>query len=117
MTGPMDDLADRTCEPCHGGIPPLTDEALAPLAAELPDWEVVDGHHLRRQFRFPDFARALALVNAIGTEAEAQGHHPDLELSWGRVTVTWFTHAIDGLAEADFVMAARTDRIASEITS
>ncbi len=110
----MDDLADRTCEPCHGGIPPLTAEQIAPLARALPDWEVIDGHHLTRRFSRPDFASALALVNAIGAEAEAQGHHPDLELGWGRVTVTWSTHAIDGLAEADFVMAARTDRLAQE---
>ena len=105
-------LADQTCQPCRGGVPPLTAAAIAPLAAQLPAWEVVRGHHLRREFTFPDFATALAFVNRIGAEAEQQGHHPDLELGWGRVVVTLFSHKIDGLAEADFVMAAKIDRLA-----
>jgi len=104
-------LADQTCIPCRGGVPPLTPEQIAPLAAQVPGWQVVDGHHLHREFRFPDFKTALAFVDAIGAEAEAQGHHPDLELAWGRVGVTLYTHKIDGLAEADFVMAARIDRL------
>ncbi|MHC5211871.1 MAG: 4a-hydroxytetrahydrobiopterin dehydratase [Planctomycetota bacterium] len=104
-------LADQTCQPCRGGTPPLTRERITPLAAQLPDWKVVNDHHLRRTFRFSDFAGALAFVNVIGAEAEAQGHHPDLELGWGRATVTLFTHKIDGLAEADFVLAARIDRL------
>jgi 4a-hydroxytetrahydrobiopterin dehydratase len=104
-------LADETCQPCRGGVPPLGAAALAPLAAQVPAWTVVRGHHLRREFEFPDFATALAFVNRIGAEAEKQGHHPDLELAWGRVAVTLFTHKIDGLAEADFVMAAKIDRL------
>jgi 4a-hydroxytetrahydrobiopterin dehydratase len=104
-------LADQTCRPCRGGVPPLTRAQIAPLAAQVPDWEVVNDHHLRRVFAFPDFARALAFVAAIGAEAEAQGHHPDLELGWGRVVATLFTHKIDGLAEADFILAARIDRL------
>ena len=92
-------------------LPPLKPAAIAPLAAQVPDWEVVRDHHLRREFTFPDFATALAFVNRIGAEAEAQGHHPDLELGWGGVAITMFTHKIDGLAEADFVMAAKIDRL------
>jgi 4a-hydroxytetrahydrobiopterin dehydratase len=105
-------LADQTCLPCRGGVPPLAAAAIAPLAAQVPAWEVVRGHHLRREFTFPDFVTALAFVNRIGAEAEQQAHHPDLELGWGRVAVTLFTHKIDGLAEADFVMAAKIDRLA-----
>ena len=104
-------LADRTCEPCKGGTPRLTHAQIAPLAAQVPDWAVVDDHHIHREFGFPDFATALAFVNAAGAEAESQGHHPDLELAWGRVGVEIFTHKIGGLAEADFVLAARIDRI------
>jgi 4a-hydroxytetrahydrobiopterin dehydratase len=104
-------LADRTCEPCRGGVPPLPPERIAPLAAQVPAWEVVRSHHLRREFRFPDFAQALAFVNRVGAQAEAQGHHPDLELAWGRVVVSIWTHKIDGLAEADFILAARIDRL------
>jgi len=93
------------------GVPPLTAEQIAPLAAQTSGWSVVDDHHIARDFAFPDFATALDFVNAIGAEAEAQGHHPDLSLAWGRVGVTMFSHEIGGLAEADFIMAARIDRI------
>jgi 4a-hydroxytetrahydrobiopterin dehydratase len=104
-------LADQNCIPCRGGVPPLTPAQIAPLARQVPDWQVIENHHIRREFKFPDFKTALAFVDAIGAEAEAQGHHPDLELAWGRVGVTLYTHKIDGLAEADFVMAARIDRL------
>lgn len=106
-------LAEKDCAPCRGGTPPLTTGEITPLARQVPDWTVVDDHHLVREFRFGDFKRALHFVNALGEEAERQGHHPDLELSWGRVGVKLFTHAIDGLAEADFVLAAKFDRIHS----
>jgi 4a-hydroxytetrahydrobiopterin dehydratase len=106
-------LADETCLPCRGGVAPLTAAEIAPLAAQLPGWAVVNAHHLRREYTFPDFTTALAFVDAIGAEAEAQGHHPDLELRWGFVGITLCTHKIDGLAQADFVLAAKIDRIAA----
>ena len=102
-------LAEQTCEPCRGGVPPLTAAEIAPLAEQLPGWIVIEGHHLQRGYAFGDFKQALAFVNAVGAEAEAQGHHPDLELAWGRVGVKLFTHKIDGLARADFIMAARIE--------
>ena len=108
-------LADQTCVPCRGGIPPLTRSQLQPLLAQIARWSVADRdgrpHHLHREFSFPDFKSALAFVDAIGAEAEAQGHHPDLELGWGRVAVSIHTHKIDGLVEADCILAARIDRI------
>ncbi len=104
-------LADQNCIPCRGGVPPLTPAELAPLALQVPRWNVVSNHHLEREFAFTDFASALAFVNAIGAQAEAQGHHPDLALGWGRVHVTLYTHKIDGLARADFVLAAKIDRL------
>jgi 4a-hydroxytetrahydrobiopterin dehydratase len=107
-------LAQKTCIPCRGDMPPMTAQAIARLATEVPAWTVVDDHHIQREFLFRDFKAALDLVVAVGAEAEAQGHHPDLTLSWGRVGVTLFTHKIDGLAEADFIMAARIDRIAAQ---
>lgn len=106
----MSDLADRRCVPCKGGVPPLTSAQWEPLLAQIPGWEVVDGHHLRRTFRFRDFAEALGFVNRVGAVAEAEGHHPDLHLAWGRVAVEIWTHKIDGLTESDFVMAAKVDR-------
>ncbi len=113
--GPTCSLADRDCEPCRGGIPPLTPEEYGPLHAEQGGgWEVVDGHHLHKRFDFPDFVSALAFVNRAGALAEEQGHHPDLLLSWGKVVVEVWTHKIDGLADADFVLAAKLERASGE---
>jgi 4a-hydroxytetrahydrobiopterin dehydratase len=110
-TDPSCDLAKRDCVPCRGGVPPLTGEALGRFAQLLPTWKVVADHHLEKAYSFPDFVGALAFVNRIGALAEAQGHHPDLALSWGRVVVTLWTHKIDGLTESDFVLAAKIDEL------
>jgi 4a-hydroxytetrahydrobiopterin dehydratase len=108
----MSDLAARQCVPCKGGVPPLAGEALAALQAQLgSEWQVVDAHHLEREYRFADFAEALAFTNRVGALAEEQQHHPDLHLAWGRVRVVIWTHKIDGLTESDFVFAAKTDRL------
>ena len=107
----MADLASKTCVPCQGGVPPLTGEALGVLAAQVEGWEVVDEHHLQKTYRFSDFKSALRFVNQVGELAEEQGHHPDIELAWGRVGVKIWTHKIDGLTESDFVLAAKVDRI------
>jgi 4a-hydroxytetrahydrobiopterin dehydratase len=104
-------LAEKTCVPCKGGVPPLKGAALETLHRELPDWEVVEEHHLRRTFRFPDFKKALDFVNRAGAIAEEQGHHPDILLAWGKAEVTIYTHKIDGLTESDFVLAAKIDRV------
>ena len=81
------------------------------LAAQVPGWEVVGEHHIRKTFLFPDFRKALDFVNLVGAVAEEQGHHPDLMLSWGRVEVRIFTHKISGLTESDFILAAKIDRV------
>jgi 4a-hydroxytetrahydrobiopterin dehydratase len=81
---------------------------------ELEGWEVVGEHHLKKTYTFPNFQRALALVNRIGEVAEAEGHHPDLCFGWGRVEVTIYTHAIDGLTDSDFILAAKIDRIGND---
>lgn len=105
-------LADRTCEPCQGGVQPLRGAEVQRLLAMLDStWSAVREHHLAREFRFPDFVTALAFTNRIGALAEQQGHHPDLELGWGKVGVKIWTHAIDGLTESDFVLAAKIDRL------
>jgi 4a-hydroxytetrahydrobiopterin dehydratase len=110
------DLAKKECIPCKGGIPALKGADLQKLAAQLPGWEVVNEHHLRRTFKFRNFVEALAFVNRIGELAERVGHHPDLQLSWGRVTVEIWTHKIDGLAEADFIFAAKVDTFFSSMS-
>lgn len=108
----MSDLSSRECIPCRGGIPPLEGEELAELQEALGgDWEVIEGHHLEKTYRFPDFQQALDFTNRIGNLAEEVNHHPDICLGWGRVHVTLWTHKIDGLAEADFIWAAKADRL------
>jgi 4a-hydroxytetrahydrobiopterin dehydratase len=105
-------LAAKHCVPCQGGVPPLEGDELRSYQEELGgDWDVVDGHHLRKTFEFEDFVTALDFVNRVGALAEEEGHHPDLRLSWGQVVVEVWTHKIDGLTESDFVLAAKIDRL------
>jgi len=107
----MTRLCDLTCRACRGDVPPLKGAALAAYAAQVPEWKVIEEHHLSRTFRFADFAAALAFVNRIGALAEEQGHHPDLHLAWGKVRVEVHTHKIDGLTESDFILAAKIDTL------
>ena len=108
----MSELADGICVPCRGGVPPLEGEELAGLYERLGnDWQLVDGHHLEKQYRFSNFVEALAFTNRVGEMAETQGHHPDIHLAWGRVRVEIWTHKIDGLHESDFIFAAKCDRL------
>lgn len=104
-------LVERSCVPCRGGVPSLTEEERAPLLAQLTGWEVKDGHHLFKQYRFDDFVSGLAFVNRVGELAEREGHHPEITVGWGHVDIVVFTHKIDGLTESDFVLAARCDTV------
>jgi 4a-hydroxytetrahydrobiopterin dehydratase len=107
----MSDLAQRSCVPCRGGVPPLTEEQIRPLQKQVQQWNVVNNHHIEREFAFPDFKSALAFVNRVGDIAEEQGHHPDIALAWGKVGVSIWTHKINGLTESDFILAAKIDRL------
>ena len=108
----MSALPEKKCIPCAAGTPPLTGEKARNLLAELHrDWRVVNDHHLEREFGFKDFRQALAFTNRVGELAEAEGHHPDLHLAWGKVKVIIWTHKINGLSESDFVLAAKVDQL------
>jgi 4a-hydroxytetrahydrobiopterin dehydratase len=107
----MSELASKTCVPCRGGIPPLAGPELEALARQVQQWNVVDGHHLTRNFPFKDFLQALAFVNKVGALAEGQGHHPDILLAWGKAEITTWTHKINGLTESDFILAAKIDKL------
>ena len=107
----MSTLASKTCVPCRGDVPALKGANLHNLSHQLPNWTVVDEHHITRTFTFPDFQKALEFVNRVGAVAEAEGHHPDLCLAWGRVDAITYTHKIKGLTESDFVLAAKIDRV------
>ena len=108
----MADLAKKDCAPCKGGVPPLKGNDLARLAREVgADWKVVNEHHLEREFKFKNFRQALDFTNRVGELAEAQNHHPDIYLAWGKVKLTLWSHEIDGLTENDFVFAAKVNKL------
>ena len=108
----MASLAREKCVPCQGGEPKLSEAEIAELKTQVPDWQIVqeDGvKRLRRTFKFKNFRQALDFTNKVGELAEEQDHHPVLVTEWGKVTVSWWTHAIGGLHRNDMIMAARTD--------
>ena len=108
----MGDLASRECIPCRGGIAPLAGTELERWSELLGnEWQVVEGHHLEKTFKFGDFVQALEFTNKVGELAEEINHHPEICLTWGRVHITIYTHKIDGLADADFIWAAKADRL------
>lgn len=104
------ELASKSCVPCRGGVPSLTGKSLSGLLQKLGgSWRVVDEHHLENEYSFPDFRSALEFTNRVADVAETEGHHPDIHLAWGKVRLQIWTHAIDGLTESDFVLAAKAD--------
>lgn len=105
-------LSKRKCIPCEGDVPPLTEEEAEKLNLELNEWTLIDGAALlAKSFRFPDFKQTMEFVNKVATIAEEQGHHPDMNVSYGGVTIELMTHAIGGLSENDFILAAKIDEI------
>lgn len=105
------DLASRDCIPCKGGMPPIKGRELEGLLRHATGWAAVNEHHITKTFTFPDFKTALEFTNMVGAVAEAQGHHPDILLRWGKVEITLYTHKINGLTENDFIVAARINRL------
>lgn len=105
-------LKDKKCVPCEGGVATITGSELEAYTNQLqPTWEVVDGSMLRREFRFTDFKEAMAFASEVAFIAEEEGHHPDLHISWGKVVVWLYTHAIKGLSENDFIVAAKINEL------
>lgn len=115
-----DMLTNQTCIPCSGKVPPASDDEIAELKPQIPDWHIIDVggiSQLNRVYNFSDFQTALAFTNKVGAIAETEQHHPALLTEWGKVTVTWWTHALNGLHQNDFIMAAKTDEAAHGLTS
>lgn len=108
-----ENLADKHCKPCEGGVPPLGPEEAADLLAGLhPDWSISDdGLEISRTFEFPAYSRTLGFTNAVAWIAIAEGHHPVLTVSYGSCAVSYSTHAVNGLTDNDFICAAKIDRI------
>ncbi len=110
----MTDLAQKECIPCKGGVPPFDREQSETLLQQLgSDWQLEHNDHdyLQKTYRFKNFREALDFVNRVGDLAEKIGHHPDIYLAWGRVTLQIWTHKIKGLAESDFIFAAKCDTL------
>ncbi len=110
---PEGELSRIHCTACRPDAPRVKGHELEALLAEIPGWELSEGDdgipHLLRRYDFSDFAEALAFTNRVGALAESEQHHPAITTEWGRVTVSWWTHAIGGLHRNDFIMAAKTD--------
>lgn len=114
----MTDLLNQKCVPCTGSLPPATAEEISIYKNQIPDWNLITENselHLQRIYQFSNFKSALAFTNQVGDIAEAEGHHPALLTEWGKVTVTWWTHAIQGLHYNDFIMAAKSDEAYSSL--
>ena len=107
----MSELAQENCIPCRGGVPPLKGEELDALQAKLGNgWQIINEHHLEKEYIFADFRQSLDFTVKVGEVAENQGHHPDIYLAWGKVKLTIWTHKINGLTKSDFIFAAKADQ-------
>jgi 4a-hydroxytetrahydrobiopterin dehydratase len=111
-------LAEKTCTPCRGGIPPLSADQAEQYRAQALEWTLHDNDtRIERTYRFKNFAEAAAFVHKAADLAEAEAHHPDISFGWGYVTVSLRTKKIKGLHENDFIIAAKLDRIAGPVSA
>ncbi|MBK18897.1 MAG: pterin-4-alpha-carbinolamine dehydratase [Rhodospirillaceae bacterium] len=105
-------LEQKKCVPCEGGLDPLSKSEATEFMSQVPGWALSDnGDKIHRRFDFDDFVSSLEFINKLGDVAEAEGHHPDISFGWGYAEITFFTHAISGLHENDFIMAAKTNQL------
>jgi 4a-hydroxytetrahydrobiopterin dehydratase len=108
----VEGLGSRSCVPCRGGVPPLTQDEGRELQRQTPLWSLEEnGTRLKRSLEFADFQSAVRFVNRVAEIAEAQGHHPDIAIHWNKVELTLWTHKIGGLHENDFILAAKIDAL------
>lgn len=106
------DLTQIKCVPCEGGTPPLEKDKVEEYLKQTPGWELTnDGVQIFREFRFKDFKESITFVNKVAEIAEAEGHHPDIFISYSRVKFNLYTHAIGGLSQNDFILAAKIDQV------
>jgi 4a-hydroxytetrahydrobiopterin dehydratase len=107
------DLATKRCVPCERGTAPMSRSEAERMLSQIRDWSLVDGDGLKlaRELKFNNFAQAMSFINSIAEVAEAEGHHPDICVSWNRVKLDLLTHSIGGLSENDFIMAAKINEL------
>lgn len=106
-----ENLAAKKCVPCEGGVDALSSEKINEYLQITPGWESVENHHIKKHFTFKDFKETLDFVNKVADIAEEEGHHPDICFTYGKADISIFTHAIDGLHENDFILAAKINRL------
>tara|TARA_B100000131_G_C17972881_1_gene555183 strand:- start:489 stop:827 length:339 start_codon:yes stop_codon:yes gene_type:complete len=111
----MTDLSDKNCIPCEGNIPAFKIDEIHKYLKKVDGWHVkedqLDGFHIIKDFKFENFLESQLFVNKVGEIAEKEGHHPDIWFGWGYAKIKIFTHAIKGLHESDFILAAKIDKI------
>jgi 4a-hydroxytetrahydrobiopterin dehydratase len=115
MVDDMEGLAEKSCVPCRGGVPPLAPGAAQALLVGVPGWRLEENAtRLSRSFAFRDFVAAMKFVNSVAELAERQAHHPDISIHWNKVELILWTHKIGGLHENDFILAAKVNRLLVE---
>jgi len=108
----MEELIDKKCQPCEGGVPAIAGDDIATYTCQLKTtWDVIEGKKIKKRFSFNDFKQTMVFVNKTADLAEEEGHHPDMLVSYGQVEIEIWTHAIGGLSENDFILAAKIDAI------
>ena len=111
----MSDLANKKCIPCKGGIPPFNMSEIHKYLKQVDGWNVKENQsksfYLIKEFKFKNFLESQDFVNKVGEIAEKEGHHPDISFGWGYAKIRIFTHSIKGLAESDFILAAKVDQL------
>lgn len=109
------DLTNKKCKACEGGTPPLSEREVEEYVKELPEgWHILDNKKLTKEFLFKDFIRAMLFVDIVADVAESEGHHPDIHIHYNKVQIELMTHAIGGLSENDFIVAAKIEQIKKE---
>jgi 4a-hydroxytetrahydrobiopterin dehydratase len=114
----MTELKQQKCEACNSNVQPASQAEIEQFKSQLVGWQILEREgilRLEKVYKFPDFQGAIAFTNAVGEEAEKEGHHPALLTEWGKVTVSWWTHSISGLHKNDFIMAAKTDALKAKL--
>tara|TARA_B100001029_G_C14989835_1_gene411353 strand:+ start:100 stop:438 length:339 start_codon:yes stop_codon:yes gene_type:complete len=111
----MSDLSEKKCIPCEGGIPAFDISEIHKYLKKVDGWKVESdenkSYFLLKDFKFKNFVESQDFVNKVGMLAETENHHPDITFGWGYANIKIFTHAIKGLAESDFILAAKIDKL------
>lgn len=106
------DLSEKKCQPCEGDTPPMDQNEIETFKKHIQDdWNIIENKKMSKEYSFKNFKNTMEFVNKVAELAEEEGHHPDMQVSYGKVVIELSTHAINGLSENDFIMAHKIDNI------